>query len=75
VKGLTMMGFALLDVRTTTSTMAWATFDFIINLNKPYWASKSQINKITRTIRAKLSSLKYTVVHDTCNLKKPKIKT
>jgi hypothetical protein len=62
------MGFALLDARTTTSTMSWAAFDFIINLNKPYWASKSQLNKIIKTIKTKLSSLEYTMVHDICKL-------
>jgi hypothetical protein len=40
VEGIKMKSNALLDARATTLIIAW-TLDFIIDLNKPFWSSKS----------------------------------
>jgi hypothetical protein len=37
--------------------MVWTKLNFIVNLNKPCWTSKSHLNKIARTIGENLSSL------------------
>jgi hypothetical protein len=36
MRGLIMIGLALLDVSATILTMTWTTLDFIVNLKKPY---------------------------------------
>ncbi len=57
IKEFTMVCLTLSKPRATISTMVWTKSNFIVNLNKPCWASNSLLNKIARAIGRNLSSL------------------